>query len=101
LVGTCFLYIQRRGESFTIGDRAVDEEQLLMALEERIRRLEQDTEGLEARRGVDDQPPTLLETAGAGIDQHGEETRQFAVDLIDIDGDEVREPSPGSVSQGI
>lgn len=68
---------------------------------ERFRRLEQDTEGLEARRSVDDQPHTLPETADAGIDQHGEETPQFAVDLIDINGDEAREPFPGSVSQGI
>ena len=70
----------------------LDEEEVLLALMERRRRLEEETEGLEASRSADDQPPALPETVDAGINQH-EEGAQQVEDLIDMDPDERGESS--------
>jgi hypothetical protein len=87
LVGRCCFYIQRKNRSFRLGDRVLNEEEVLLALMERRKQLEEETGGLEATRR-DDDPPPLPGIVDTGIGQHEEDSRRVEEDLIDMESDE-------------
>jgi hypothetical protein len=83
LVGRCCFYIQRKDGSFKLGDRNLDEEEVLVALMERRRRLEEEAE---ARRSTADSRTVVTsQTVAAGVDRHEEQTQQVEEDLIDME----------------
>jgi hypothetical protein len=86
LVGRCCFCIQRGEGAFTLRKRIFDEEEVLLALMERRKRLEEETAALEARRSTLERPlpPVPAETTNADNDQHEEVEQRTEEDLIDM-----------------
>jgi hypothetical protein len=90
LVGRCCFCIQRGEGAFTLRKRIFDEEEVLLALTERRKQLEEETGALEARRSTLERPlpPVPAETIASGNGQHELVEQRTEEDLIDMAADD-------------